>query len=222
MSQQNDKELADEIDAAHAELERVKAERDEARRTNGELVTRMTQDEEAWSEDRIRLSAEIEKWKSLADLKDAKGEANRTENNNLRAELHGLQLRSNDWEQLSLELRMQLSALESERDEAIKDKTTFQKRLERALQTIDDRRNNMNTENSRETFQILSIFPFWRYAVCPTNQCQSGIPFYRQVSALNLFEETRDKLPWAGVLLLKRRWNGLEIVKEYKGFNESI
>lgn len=34
-----------------------------------------------------RVSAEAERWKGLADLKDAKGEANRMENNRLRAEL---------------------------------------------------------------------------------------------------------------------------------------
>lgn len=32
------------------------------------------------------LEAEVQRWKGLADLKDAKGEANRTENNRLRAE----------------------------------------------------------------------------------------------------------------------------------------
>lgn len=67
-----------------------------------------------------------------------------------------------------------------------------------------------------ETVTVASVIPFWRYAVCPTNKCAPGVPFYRLTSVLAFFEETRRHLPWAGVQLVRRRFlRGVDLYVEF-------
>lgn len=64
--------------------------------------------------------------------------------------------------------------------------------------------------------RVAAIAPFWRYAVGPTSAHSPAIPYYRLSSALAFFEEAKRELPWAGVVLYKRRgFRSLEAVHEY-------
>ena len=70
--------------------------------------------------------------------------------------------------------------------------------------------------NPEKHIRILALSPFWRYAVGPSSGHSPAIPYYRFAPAKAFFEETRRKLPWAGVVLYRRRWfRGVEIVWEY-------
>jgi hypothetical protein len=61
---------------------------------------------------------------------------------------------------------------------------------------------------------VAAIAPFWRYAVGPTSSHSPAIPYYRLSSALEFFEEAKRELPWAGVVLYKRRGlRGIEALK---------
>ena len=67
-----------------------------------------------------------------------------------------------------------------------------------------------------ELVRVIALAPFWRYAVGPTAQHSPAIPYYRLAPALALFEEAKRELPWAGVILYKRRgFRGIEVVREY-------
>lgn len=62
------------------------------------------------------------------------------------------------------------------------------------------------------------MLPFWRYAVCPANQSNPGIPTWTYAGAKKLFEEAKRALPWAGAILVKRYFwsNQVEVVETYK------
>ena len=63
---------------------------------------------------------------------------------------------------------------------------------------------------------VADIAPFFRYAVGPTAAHSAAIPFYRLTEAVAFFDEAKRELPWAGVVLYKRRWfQGVEVVMEY-------
>lgn len=65
--------------------------------------------------------------------------------------------------------------------------------------------------------RVADIQPFWRYAVGPTAGHSPAIPYYRLAAAVAFFELTKSALPWAGVVLYKRRWwRGIEVLREYK------
>lgn len=64
--------------------------------------------------------------------------------------------------------------------------------------------------------EVLLIAPFWRYAVGPASNHSPAIPYYTLAGATEFFEEARRELPWAGVVLYKRRWlRGIEAIMEY-------
>ena len=66
--------------------------------------------------------------------------------------------------------------------------------------------------------RVVAIAPFWRYAVGPTAAHSPAIPYYRLGPAIAFFEETKRELPWAGVILYKRRGiRGIEVMEEYAG-----
>jgi hypothetical protein len=63
---------------------------------------------------------------------------------------------------------------------------------------------------------VAEIAPFWRYAVGPTSGNSAAIPYYTLVGATACFEEVKRELPWAGVVLYKRRGlRGIEAIREY-------
>jgi hypothetical protein len=65
--------------------------------------------------------------------------------------------------------------------------------------------------------RVAEILPFWRYAVGPTSGHTPAIPYYRFSEAMLFFEEAKRALPWAGVILYKRKWfRGIETIHEYK------
>lgn len=67
-----------------------------------------------------------------------------------------------------------------------------------------------------QTVRVAAIAPFWRYAVGPTAAHSAAIPYYRLAAAVAFFEETQRELPWAGVVLYKRRGlRGIEAMREY-------
>lgn len=69
----------------------------------------------------------------------------------------------------------------------------------------------------KDTFNIATIAPFWRYAVCPSQNSIPGIPFYTLKGATKFFNETSNYLPWFDCYLLKRRWRGVELLEKYTG-----
>jgi hypothetical protein len=75
----------------------------------------------------------------------------------------------------------------------------------------------MKTSSSNELYvHVAEILPFWRYAVGPTAKHLPAIPYYRLAPAVAFFEETKRELPWAGVVLYRRRgFHGIEVVREY-------
>lgn len=74
--------------------------------------------------------------------------------------------------------------------------------------------NNNETEPT-DSVEVVSLLPFWRYAVGPTSGCVPAIPFMRRKPALEFFEEAMHELPWAGVKLYRRTWRGVEVDLEY-------
>lgn len=70
----------------------------------------------------------------------------------------------------------------------------------------------------KEVFNVLSICPFWRYAVCPEQNDIPGIPFYTLAAATAFFESTCATLDWAPCYLIKRGfWNNrVSIYRSYK------
>lgn len=64
--------------------------------------------------------------------------------------------------------------------------------------------------------RVFALAPLWRYAVGPTAAHSPAIPYYRLASAVAFFEQTKRELPWAGVVLYKRRGlRGIEAMREY-------
>jgi len=71
-------------------------------------------------------------------------------------------------------------------------------------------------ENQSKFVRVVSVIPFWRYAVGPTSAHSPAIPFYRFASAAACFEEFKRDLPWAGVLLYKRAgFNKIKTLREW-------
>jgi len=71
-------------------------------------------------------------------------------------------------------------------------------------------------KNDREFVRVAAIAPFWRYAVGPTSGMSPAIPYYTLFGAAAFFEEAKRELPWAGVVLYKRRWlRGIEAIREH-------
>lgn len=68
---------------------------------------------------------------------------------------------------------------------------------------------------SADTVSVAAILPFWRYAVGPTSGRSPAIPFYRLTPATAFFEYARREVPWAGIVLYKRTFHGLETVREH-------
>jgi len=67
-----------------------------------------------------------------------------------------------------------------------------------------------------EFVRVAAIAPFWRYAVGPTSAQSPAIPYYTLAGAAAFFEEAKRELPWAGVVLYKRRgFRSIEAVREY-------
>lgn len=67
------------------------------------------------------------------------------------------------------------------------------------------------------TVSVIDILPFWRYAVGPMSARVPAIPFYRLADASAFFEEAKRELPWAGVVLYRRRlFRPLETLREYQ------
>ena len=74
----------------------------------------------------------------------------------------------------------------------------------------------MNNSKNFESVSVLSILPFWRYAVGPTSKRSPAIPFYLLASAMAFFDEAKRELPWSGATLYRRKWwKGIEVFKEY-------
>ena len=69
---------------------------------------------------------------------------------------------------------------------------------------------------------VASIIPFWRYAVGPTSERTPAIPCYTLKAATKLFKEARRELPWAGVILYRRKgWGGIVRLWEYRPDKET-
>jgi hypothetical protein len=67
-----------------------------------------------------------------------------------------------------------------------------------------------------ELVSVAAIAPFWRYAVGPKSDSSPAIPFYSFKAAEEFFEEARRDLPWAGVILYRRKgWSRIKTLKEY-------
>ena len=66
---------------------------------------------------------------------------------------------------------------------------------------------------------VASITPFWRYAVGPMDQpLTPAIPYWHRAEAEEFFSYVRRELPWAGVVIYRRRWlRGIEVVKSFAG-----
>jgi hypothetical protein len=76
----------------------------------------------------------------------------------------------------------------------------------------------MNTDESESagSVEVLSLLPFWRYAVGPTSRCSPAIPYWSLALALAFYEQAKRELPWAGVILYRRRWfRGIEVARKY-------
>lgn len=56
-----------------------------------------------------------------------------------------------------------------------------------------------------ESVDVLAVAPFWRYAVGPASGHSPAIPYYRLTAARAFFDEAKRELPWAGVILYRRR-----------------
>lgn len=69
-----------------------------------------------------------------------------------------------------------------------------------------------------ENVGVLAVAPFWRYAVGPTSGHAPAIPYYRLTAARAFFDEAKRELPWAGVILYKRRGLGrtIEAIEIYE------
>lgn len=74
--------------------------------------------------------------------------------------------------------------------------------------------NNNETEPAA-TVEVVSLLPFWRYAVGPTSRCSPALPFYTLASALVFYNEAKKRLPWAGVILYRRGWRGVDVAWKY-------
>jgi len=76
--------------------------------------------------------------------------------------------------------------------------------------------SDVNSISNSDLVRVAAIAPFWRYAVGPTSGNSAAIPYYTLVGATAFFEEAKRELPWAGVVLYKRRWlRGIEAIREY-------
>lgn len=74
----------------------------------------------------------------------------------------------------------------------------------------------MSAPNTPEFVSVAAILPFWRYAVGPASSHSPAIPYYSLDKAEAFFEETKKALPWAGVVLYKRRWfRGITEIARY-------
>jgi len=71
-------------------------------------------------------------------------------------------------------------------------------------------------KSDTEYVRVVAIAPFWRYAVGPTANHSPAIPYYWLGPAVVFFEKTKNEMPWAGVVLYKRKWlKGIEAIREY-------
>ena len=79
------------------------------------------------------------------------------------------------------------------------------------------------TQREEEFVRVAAIAPFWRYAVGPTSGRSPAVPYYRLGPAMAFFEEAKRDLPWAGVVLYKRRGlRGIEAVREYSPDEDTV
>lgn len=65
--------------------------------------------------------------------------------------------------------------------------------------------------------RVISICPFFRYAVGPANLRNPAIPYYTLKEAKKFFVEVTEEIPWESTVLYKRRWfKGLEVIAQSK------
>jgi len=63
--------------------------------------------------------------------------------------------------------------------------------------------------------RVISLCPFFRYAVGPANLRNPAIPFYTLKEAKKFFVEATEMIPWESAVLYKRRWfKGLEVIAQ--------
>jgi len=67
------------------------------------------------------------------------------------------------------------------------------------------------------TFNIASFLPFWRYAVGPTSKSVPMIPFYTLSGAEMMFQKAQEKFPMFVVIMVKRCWGGVDLIRQHKG-----
>jgi len=70
----------------------------------------------------------------------------------------------------------------------------------------------------KNKFQIATILPLWRWAVCPDGLFSPGIPFWSEYAARKFYNEVVHDLPWVGCFLLQKPWWGkrLSVVEHYR------
>jgi hypothetical protein len=62
----------------------------------------------------------------------------------------------------------------------------------------------------RDAYAVLAL-PFWRWAVAMDERPDlPAIPFYRKASALVFRDECRERFPERRVVLLRKRFSGVE------------
>ena len=74
-----------------------------------------------------------------------------------------------------------------------------------------------------DTVCVLSLRPFWRYAVGPDNGRNPALPFYRYASAKAFAEEMRQLLPWEPAIIYRRIWwnNDVEVLEVLEARKEA-
>jgi hypothetical protein len=67
-----------------------------------------------------------------------------------------------------------------------------------------------------DTIRVLSVFPFFRYAVGSTSGRSICLTYYRIKAARAFFDEARRDLPMCGVAIYRRHFfGGLEVIEEH-------
>ena len=79
-----------------------------------------------------------------------------------------------------------------------------------------------------DEFRVAAFQPFWRYAVVSLSIDMPGIPYYSRKEAENFFEKAKAEIPWAQIVMIKRRFSWLrfesrvEVIKIHDGSKLSV
>ena len=93
--------------------------------------------------------------------------------------------------------------------EALIIKRASAQQRDRLMQKIDSKKE------VTKSVLVVSITPFWRYAVGPDSQYSPSIPYWTREGADVFFEEMVQELPWLSVRIYRRTLHGLVTVREY-------